>query len=92
MFGMHEVIMPPDLGKPPPQDVLKTLSLGLESENKLIELCGEAENTLTLTLFEKNVKLKQSMISSTDEGNLVGLGHVNPNNIDGEPLENAKEK
>ena len=68
--------MPPDLGKPSPQDVLKTLSLGLEFENKLIELCGEAENTLTLTLFEKNVKLKQSMKSPADEGNLVGLGHV----------------
>ncbi|KAF3951336.1 hypothetical protein CMV_023003 [Castanea mollissima] len=90
--GMHEVIMPPDPGKPPPQDVLKTLSLGLEFENKLIELCGEAENSLTLTPFGKNVKLKQSMTSSTDEGNLVGLGHVNPNNIDGEPSKNAKEK
>ncbi|KAK4595861.1 hypothetical protein RGQ29_014087 [Quercus rubra] len=90
--GMHEVIMPPDPGKPPPQDVLKTLSLGLEFENKLIELCGEAENSLTLTPFGKNVKLKLSMTSSTDEGNLVGLGHVNPNNIDGGPLKSAKEK
>ncbi|KAF3967334.1 hypothetical protein CMV_008666 [Castanea mollissima] len=89
---MHEVIMPPDPGKPPPLEVLKTLSLGLEFENKLIELCGEAENSLTLTPFGKNVKLKQSMTSSTDEGNLVGLGHVNPNNIDGEPSKNAKEK
>ena len=89
---MHEVIMPPDPGKPPPQDVLKTLSLGLEFENKLIELCGEAENSLTLTPFGKNVKLKLSMTSSTDEGNLVGLGHVNPNNIDGGPLKSAKEK
>ncbi|KAF3962428.1 hypothetical protein CMV_013064 [Castanea mollissima] len=78
--------MPPNLCKPPPQYVLKTLSLGLEFENKLIELCGEAEKTLTLTQFEKNVKLKQSMISSTDEGNLVVLGHVNPNNIEGGPI------
>ncbi|KAK4595876.1 hypothetical protein RGQ29_014100 [Quercus rubra] len=90
--GMHEVIMPPDPSKPPLQDVLKTLSLGLEFENKLIELCGEAENSLTLTPIGKNAKLKQSMTSSTDEGNLVGLGHVNPNNIDGEPSKNAKEK
>ena len=89
---MHEVIMPPDPGKPPPQDVLKTLSLGLEFDNKLIELCGEAKNSLTLTPIGKNAKLKQSMTSSTDEGNLVGLGHVNPNNIDGEPSKNAKEK
>ena len=35
--------MPPDLRKPPPQDVHKTLSLGLEFENKVFELCGEAE-------------------------------------------------
>ena len=68
--------MPPNLGKPLSQDFLKTLSLGLEFENKLIELCGEAENSLTLTPFEKNVKLKQSMTSPADEGNLVGLGHV----------------
>ena len=32
------------------------------------------------------------MTSSTDEGNLLGLGHVNPNNIDGGPLKSAKEK
>ena len=38
--------MPPDLGKPPPQDVLKTLSLSHEFGNKLIEFCGEAENSL----------------------------------------------
>ena len=50
------------------------------------------QKSLTLTPFEKNVKLKQSITSLTDEGNLVGLGHVNTNNIDGEPLKNAKEK
>ena len=32
------------------------------------------------------------MTSSTNEGNLVGHGHFNTNNIDGEPLKNAKEK
>ena len=85
--------MPPNPGKPPPQDVLKTLSLSLEFENKVIEFCGEAENSLTWTSFEKkNVKLKQSMTSSTEEGNLFGIGHVTPNNIDEEPLKNAKEK
>ena len=50
---MHEVKMPPNPGKPPPQDVLKTLSLSLEFGNKLIEFCGEEENSLTWTLFEK---------------------------------------
>jgi DNA polymerase zeta len=45
---MHEVAMPPDPGKPLPQDVLKTLSLGLEFENKLIELCGDAITSSTV--------------------------------------------
>jgi DNA polymerase zeta len=70
---MREVVMLPDPGKPLPQDVLKTLSLGLEFENKLIELCGDA------------------MTSSTVEENLVGLGHVNPDNIELEALKCSKE-
>ena len=50
---MHKVTMPPNPSKPPPQDVLKTLSPSLEFENKVIEFCGEAENSLTWTPFEK---------------------------------------
>ncbi|GMY21582.1 DNA polymerase zeta catalytic subunit-like, partial [Fagus crenata] len=90
--GMRDVAMPSDPSKPLPDDVLRTLSLGLEFENKLIELCGETENTLALNPLEKNVKLLQSMISATDEGNLVGLGHTNPDNRDGELLKYSKEK
>ncbi|CBI36804.3 unnamed protein product, partial [Vitis vinifera] len=41
--GMHEVAMPPDPGKPLPEDVLRSLSHGLEFENKLGELCNQAE-------------------------------------------------
>jgi hypothetical protein len=52
---MRDVAMPSDLS---------TLSLSLEFENKLIELCDETENTLALNPFEKNVKLLQSMTSS----------------------------
>uniref|UniRef100_A0A2N9J7B6 Reverse transcriptase zinc-binding domain-containing protein n=1 Tax=Fagus sylvatica TaxID=28930 RepID=A0A2N9J7B6_FAGSY len=58
--GMRDVAMPSDPSKPLPEDVLRSLSLGLEFENKLIELCGETENTLALNPFEKNVKLLQS--------------------------------
>uniref|UniRef100_A0A2N9FAW5 DNA polymerase n=1 Tax=Fagus sylvatica TaxID=28930 RepID=A0A2N9FAW5_FAGSY len=90
--GMRDVAMPSDPSKPLPDDVLRTLSLGLEFENKLIELCGETENTLALNPLEKNVKLLQSMTSATDEGNLVGLGHTNPDNRDGESLKYSKEK
>ena len=69
---------------------LEHFSLGLEFENKLIELCGETKNTLALNPLGKNVKLLQSMTSATDEGNLVGLGHTNTDNIDGEPLKYSK--
>ena len=48
---MRDVAMPSNPSKPFPED---------EFENKLIELCGETENTLTLNPFEKNVKLLQS--------------------------------
>ena len=51
---MRDVAMPSDLS---------TLSLSLEFENKLIELCGETENILALNPFEKNVKLLQSTIN-----------------------------
>ena len=54
---MHDVAMPSDPSKPLPNDVLITLSLGLEFESKLIELCGAIENTLVLNPLEKNVKL-----------------------------------
>ena len=55
---MHKVTMPPNPGLPPPQDVLKTLQLSLEFENKLFEFCSEAKNSLTLTPFEKKCKVK----------------------------------
>ena len=89
---MRDVAMPSDPKKPLPDDVLRTLSLGVEFENKFIELCGEIENTLALNPLEKNVKLLQSMTSATDEGNLVGLEHTNPDNRDGESLKYSKEK
>ncbi|GMY18883.1 DNA polymerase zeta catalytic subunit-like [Fagus crenata] len=77
--GMRDVAMPSDPSKPLPNDVLRTLSLGLEFQSKLIELCGATENTLALNPLEKN-------------GNLVGLGHTNPDNRDGESLKYSKEK
>ena len=55
---MHKVTMPPNPGLPPPLDVLKSLWLSLEFENKLIEFCSEPKNSLTLTPFEKKCKVK----------------------------------
>ena len=85
---MCDGAIPSDHNRPLPDDVLRTLSLGLEFEN----LCGETENTLALNPCEKNVKLLQSMTSATNEGHLVGLGHTNTDNIEGEPLKYSKEK
>uniref|UniRef100_A0A2N9FMJ7 DNA polymerase zeta catalytic subunit N-terminal domain-containing protein n=1 Tax=Fagus sylvatica TaxID=28930 RepID=A0A2N9FMJ7_FAGSY len=59
--GMRDVAMPSDPSKPLPDDVLRTLSLGLEFENKLIELCGETENTLALNPLEKNAVDKEAL-------------------------------
>uniref|UniRef100_A0A2N9IM45 DNA polymerase n=1 Tax=Fagus sylvatica TaxID=28930 RepID=A0A2N9IM45_FAGSY len=59
--GMRDVAMPSDPSKPLPDDVLRTLSLGLEFENKLIELCGETENTLALNPLEKNATDEEAL-------------------------------
>ncbi|KAF3947503.1 hypothetical protein CMV_026372 [Castanea mollissima] len=45
-----------------------------------------------MTPFEKKCKVKAVNDIINDEGNLVGLGHVTPNNVDAKPLKNAKEK
>ena len=42
--------------------------------------------------MRKKCKVKAVNDIINDEGNLVRLGHVTPNNIDAEPLKNAKEK
>lgn len=65
--------MPLDPTKPLAEDVLKSLSLGLDFDNGLIELCANAAS------------------SSIVEGNLVGLVHINPANVDGEALKCSKE-
>lgn len=70
---MHEVAMPLDPTKPLSEDVLKTLSLDLDFDNRLIELYADAT------------------ASSIVEGNLVGLVHINPANVDGEALKCSKE-
>ncbi|KAI9186318.1 hypothetical protein LWI28_016151 [Acer negundo] len=57
--GMREAAMPPDPGKPLPQDVLKILSLGMKFENVLAELCHEGEETISS--FENDVKDMKSM-------------------------------
>lgn len=42
--------------------------------------------------MRKKCKVKAVNDIINDEGNLFGLGHVTPSNIDAEPLKNAKGK
>ncbi|GMH07749.1 hypothetical protein Nepgr_009589 [Nepenthes gracilis] len=75
--GMHGVGMLPDPGKPLPEDVLKTLSNGLEYENKLQELCSKEEEKFSTTL-EKEARSMLPARSSTEEGDFIGLMKQNP--------------
>ncbi|KAJ7973360.1 DNA polymerase [Quillaja saponaria] len=86
--GVREFTLPPDAGKPLPEDVLKTLSLGHDNENKLLELCTEAE---FFSPSDKELGVVQPLSSSTEKGNLVRLGLVKPINIDGKPLESSSK-
>jgi len=58
--GIHEATMLSDSGKPLPEDVMKLLSSGLDFEKKLIQLCSEAETTLSCTPFEKELRYMYS--------------------------------
>lgn len=73
--GINAAAMAPDPGKPLPQDVLRTLSLGLEFENVLIEMCGEGQETVSS--FENDVEVLKSVACATDEENLNKLGPAN---------------
>ncbi|XP_038703838.1 DNA polymerase zeta catalytic subunit isoform X2 [Tripterygium wilfordii] len=68
--GVYEAAMPPDPGKPLPEDVLKSLSVGLEFEKKLLDLCSEAGGALT---FFENVAKFGLAGSSINKGILVGV-------------------
>lgn len=58
--GVHEATVPSDPGKPLPEDVMRLLSAGLDSEKKLNELCSEAETTLFCTPYEKELRFMYS--------------------------------
>ncbi|XP_059648523.1 DNA polymerase zeta catalytic subunit isoform X2 [Cornus florida] len=88
--GIHEAAIHYDPGKPHPQDVLKTFSHGLEFVNKLTELCSEAENSSSCNPFEKDASPVPSIRSSTDGGNMFGLGIVHSKSDCGEPSKGFK--
>ncbi|KAL9450477.1 hypothetical protein AB3S75_012252 [Citrus x aurantiifolia] len=87
--GINEAVMAPDPGKPLPQDVLRTLSLGLEFENVLMEMCGEGQETVSS--FGNDVEVLKSVACATDEENLIKLGPANYDYKDPEYLTCLKE-
>ncbi|CAN6575672.1 unnamed protein product [Malus baccata var. baccata] len=80
--GIHEAAIPPDPAKPLAEEALKTLSVGLEFDNKLIKAHSEAESSLCRTQLRKDVRSVEQMASRQDEGNFAGS--QTDNLIDGE--------
>lgn len=70
--GVHEAEILADPGRPPPQDVLRTLSNRVEYEDKLNMLCNKADIN-SLTAFE-NVKMV-STHCQIEESISVGTGN-----------------
>ena len=82
---MREAAMPPDPGKPLPQDVLKILSFGIKFENVLAGLCHEGEETISS--FENDVKDLKSMtdpehLSFLKEKNIIASLSLHGEEID----------
>lgn len=80
--------MPPYPGKPSPKEVLETFSLGMDYEKKLTELYERPKSPSLLTPLEKDERLVQSLTSSANEANIIGLGC---SDLDGEPLKHFNE-
>ncbi|XP_042477293.1 DNA polymerase zeta catalytic subunit-like isoform X2 [Macadamia integrifolia] len=79
--GMCQTSMSPDPSKPLPENVLRTLSHGLEFENTLLDLCEKAENLGQDILLEESEKFVQSIKSLAEVGNAVeSLDQTSPNN------------
>lgn len=87
--GINEAVMAPDPGKPLPQDVLRTFSLGLEFENVLMEMCGKGQETVSS--FGNDVEVLKSVACATDAENLIKLGPANYDYKDPEYLTCLKE-
>ncbi|KAF7124883.1 hypothetical protein RHSIM_Rhsim12G0060600 [Rhododendron simsii] len=72
--GIHDAVFLSDPVKPLPEDVLRTLSHGLEFENKLMELSNESKNDLSFTPFEKDERDVELIRPSPNEEKKVELG------------------
>ncbi|CAO2832728.1 unnamed protein product, partial [Amaranthus hypochondriacus] len=77
--GVLEADILGDAGRPPPEDVLRTLSNGIEYMDKLKELYTTEKSTLPAT--SKNMKKIMFSQCPMDEGILVGTGNVESNDL-----------
>nr|XP_011466294.1 PREDICTED: DNA polymerase zeta catalytic subunit isoform X2 [Fragaria vesca subsp. vesca] len=82
--GIHEAAISSNAAKPLPEDVLRTLSLGPEFNEKLVKLHFDTESYLPLTQLKKDVKSTHQITSPKDGGNSVG--HSTDNLISGEMM------
>ncbi|XP_048136376.1 DNA polymerase zeta catalytic subunit isoform X2 [Rhodamnia argentea] len=71
--GMHEAALPPDPGKPRPEDVLKVLSRGLDLEYKLLDLCSGVVSSSTPERSMRPLSLRTAPL---DDGNLTELARA----------------
>ncbi|XP_043708383.1 DNA polymerase zeta catalytic subunit isoform X3 [Telopea speciosissima] len=69
--GICQTSMSPDPSKPLPENVLRSLSHGLEFESTLLDLCEKAKNLCQNILLEESEKFVQSIKSLSEAGNAV---------------------
>lgn len=68
--GLQEYISSPDISKPPPETVLRSLCDGFQYENGLSDVFTEAKKKLSFkdSLLDGGMMLEQHMKSSADTG------------------------
>ncbi|KAK4772724.1 hypothetical protein SAY86_014499 [Trapa natans] len=91
-MGMHVAEIPPDLGKPSSEYVLKSLSLGLELEQKLVDLCDHVESVLGSTPLEQNARTMDSIQPLSDEKKMIDCASANQSHNYSEPLQHLEER
>ncbi|XP_010674733.1 DNA polymerase zeta catalytic subunit isoform X5 [Beta vulgaris subsp. vulgaris] len=78
--GVHEAEILADPGRPSPQDVLRTMSNGVEHVDNLKGLYSKEESSLFAT--SEDVKSMVSTQCPIEEGSLVGIGNQSSNGLE----------
>ncbi|CAN1232917.1 DNA polymerase zeta catalytic subunit [Linum perenne] len=87
--GMQEAAMPPDPGKPLPQDVLNALSHNFELNKKLVKLACKAEDD---SMLIKNTEEDPPSVTFVNDEKLVELGNTGANDIGKETSKSSTTK